>query len=456
MAHVTVTLKLHRPSRLKLSYLQTATERYSQAFHWLLGQAGEQLDALRAGAGSSASGISSRQLRLWVDKDMSLALNRFGVEPFKDALKNDFAAWMAGYLARREQDSGFRFNPPRQRALLFCRYDTKRDWCLVYNPETDRFYAKLYLTNREGSLPNAHREQSRLVHVHRDRTPLCDAMRVVRYLLFPLSFGKRQEAVLKQGIAFPERFRCARLLYRNGAWYLACSLEMAEVPPIHPVNRIGFSRAMRAAFSYTVTGPDAQVLASGMIPMPPHAIWVNGTWTANAMHHIANRMAELAIFHNAQAVIAPLIRKGDHLHWVDVDGAQHGPPVDGSHWNRMLDLLRYKLPMRGLPSPIQVSPNNMFRTCPQCGGTSPKNRMDKLFFLCVDCGHAQAMDTLGSLNLAMRLFEYEKDRRRMKLADAASPQPAHHMTPHAMTLRKVTNHRRPNQQLRLIPTRISR
>ncbi len=456
MGHITVTLKLHRPSRIKQSYLQTATDRYAQAFHWLLTQAGGQLEAFHAQSEAAATGLSSRQLRLWVDKGMGLALNRFGVEPFKDSLKNDFAAWMAGYLARREQEPGLRFNPPRQRAVLFCRYDTKRDWCLVYNPETDRFYAKLYLTNREGSLPNAHRDQSRLVHVHRDRMPLCDNLRVVRYLLFPLAFGKRQEMLLKQAVASPERFRCARLLYRNGAWYLACSLEMAEVPPVHPVNRIGFSRAMQAAFSYTVTGPDARVIAGGLEPLPPHAVRDNGSWTANALHHVANRMAALALGHNARAVVAPLVRKGDHLHWVDAADVLHGPPIDGSHWNRILGLLRYKLPMRGLPAPVQVSPNNMFRTCPQCGRASPHNRMNKLYFLCVDCGHSQALDTLGSLNLAMRLFEYEKDRKRANANEPSAQQTSHHVPHHVMPLQKATVHRRPSQQLRLIPSRISR
>ena len=409
MGHIAVTMKLHRPGTGKRTQLENAMARYDEAFRWLTVQASGRLGEFHDVADKGHLARSARALRSWVDRDMSRQLNRFGVEPFKDALKNDFAAWMAGYLARRERNPKSRFVPARQRALLFCRYDTKRDWCLLYNPETDRFFAKLYLANRDGSMTNQHAETvAKLIHVHRDRTPLADATRMIRYLIVPLAFGKRQEALLKESIRNPERFRSARLVKRNGAFYLIASMETDLPEPKPQPNRIGFSRAMDAAFSWTVAGPDARVVACGTEPMPPHAVRADGVWHGNAVHALANRMVALCRMHDAQAVIAPLARKGDHLHWVDDQDILCGPRIDGRTWNRILEMVRYKLPMQGMPAPISVSPNNMFRTCPTCGNATRRNRMSRVRFLCVHCGHTQALDEVGSLNLSRRLQQYEK------------------------------------------------
>jgi len=409
MGHISVTLKLYKPGAGKRGQLEMAMARYDEAFRWLTVQASGRLQEFHAVAARGQAARSAHALRAWVDRDMSRQLNQFGVEPFKDALKNDFSAWMAGYLARRERNPKARFVPARQRAMLFCRYDTKRDWCLLYNPQTDRFYAKLFVANRDGSMRNRHADEPvKLIHVHRDRTPLADGTRMVRYLILPLAFGKRQEALLKEAIRNPERFRSARLVKRDGAFYLIASMETDLPQPASPVNRIGFSRAMDAAFSWTASGPDARVIASGIEQVPAHAIRADGIWSGNAMHQLANAMVALCLAHDAQAVVAPLARKGDHLHWVDEQDVLRCPHVDGRTWNRILEMVRYKLPMRGMPAPISVSPNNMFRTCPVCGNATRRNRMSRTRFLCVHCGHTQALDEIGSLNLSRRLQQYEK------------------------------------------------
>jgi len=45
---------------------------------------------------------SSQAVERWVDRDICRELNRFGVQPFKDSLKMDFASTMSGYLNRRQ------------------------------------------------------------------------------------------------------------------------------------------------------------------------------------------------------------------------------------------------------------------------------------------------------------------------------------------------------------------
>ena len=133
--------------------------------------------------------------------------------------------------------------------------------------------------------------------------------------------------------------------------------------------------------------------------------------------------------------------------------------IDGHAWNKILALLRYKLPMKGLPAPVAVSPNNMFRTCPTCGKASLRNRMDRNHFLCVSCGHAQLLDTLGSRNLALRIAEYERLRQRAAEAKQAGDTPipfAAQLRRNAGALRKITLPNRPSRNVHLIPSRLSR
>ncbi len=418
MGHISVTMKLYRPGSGKRALLENAMARYDEAFRWLTAQASGRLHEFHVAAERGQAARSAHALRSWVDSDMGRQLNRFGVQPFKDALKNDFSAWMAGYLARRERNPGARFVPARKRAMLFCRYDTKRDWCLLYNPQTDRFYAKLFVANRDGSMRNLHPDDPvKLIHVHRDRTPLADATRMIRYLVLPLAFGKRQETLLKEAIRNPERFKSARLVKRDGAFYLIASMETELPQPVSCHNRLGIARAMDAAFSWTAAGLDGRILAQGIEPMPPHAMRADGDWCGNAMHALANRMVALCKAHGAQAVVAPLDRKGDHLHWVDDRDVLCGPSIDGRTWNRVLGMLHYKLPMHGMPAPVQVSPNNMFRSCPACGHATRRNRMSRSRFLCVHCGHTQALDEIGSQNLATRLQQYDKAPVRVTMQD---------------------------------------
>ena len=410
MGHITLTFKLHRPGAGKRKLLDDAMSRYSDAFHWLTVLASGRLDEFPVQPGGGKTRRSAGAYRSWVDTDMSRELNRFRVEPFKDALKNDFSAQMAGYLSKRARMPETRFIPVRQRSLLFCRYDTKRDWCLAYNPEKDRFFAKLYLTNRDDSIRNAHAADTggHLVHVHRDRTPLSDSSRMIRYLVLPLEFGSRQEAILKEAILQPERFRSARLIKREEDYYLIVSMETESTVPKPSSAWIGFSRAMDAALSWTVSGPDAKPMSHGILPVPAYAIRENGEWTQNGLHHLANEMVRLAAKYNAKAVIAPLSKKGDHLHWVEPDHSLTAPQVDGKNWNRILALLRYKLVLQGLEAPVSVSPHNMFRACPCCGMTTRRNRMSRTRFLCIGCGHTRELDEIGSLNLSGRLQLYER------------------------------------------------
>ncbi len=410
MGHITLTFKLHRPGAGKRKLLDEAMNRYSEAFHWLTTKASSRLDEFPDQTAGGKTRRSAGAYRSWVDTDMSRELNRFGVEPFKDALKNDFSALMTGYLAKCARMPETRFLPVRQRSLLFCRYDTKRDWCLAYHPEKDRFFAKLYLTNRNDSIRNAHATDAvgHLVHIHRDRMPLSDSSRMIRYLVLPLEFGSRQEAILKEAILQPERFRSARLVRREADYYLIVSMETESPVPKPSTAWIGFSRAMDAAVSWTVSGSDAKPMTHGILPVPAYAVRENGDWTQNGLHHLANEMVRLADTYNAKAVIAPLSKKGDHLHWVEPDHSLAVPQVDGKNWNRILALLRYKLILQGLEAPVSVSPHNMFRTCPLCGMTTRRNRMSRTRFLCIGCGHTRELDEIGSLNLSGRLQLYER------------------------------------------------
>jgi putative transposase len=79
------------------------------------------------------------------------------------------------------------------------------------------------------------------------------------------------------------------------------------------------------------------------------------------------------------------------------------PGINCSSYNQLGHILDYKLPEKGLPPPIRISPAGVFCTCPECGLNTRYNRFSKELFICTACGKTMNIEQLGSLNVARRL-----------------------------------------------------
>lgn len=430
----TVTLKLHKPSKAKQEIMNKALLNYNKALRFLINKAYANLPELE----EKFSGKDGRQnvlaLSKWIDGDLSLELNKFGVQPFKDSLKLEFGAAMANYFrlgntkdGKNGRDGGETglnpdLNPSgfeKLRSVYFCRYDTKRSYCLLYDRGRDRYYAKLYLLNSADAreAPGCSRRSGELVHIHKNSGMVGKSGRKETYIIVPLSFGSWQEKVLKEAAQAPERLKTARLFKKNDEYYLSVSIAMGGEEIIKTAAFMGVSRGLKNKLNYTVLSHKGEILSRGPVSRPDKYRSPSGI-PANELHEAANFIAGTAARYKAQVIVQNLTKKGDKLSWTENGQEQYHPAYKRSDYNRLARLLEYKLPWKSLPQPIKVSSVDIFYSCRNCGTNTKKNRFSKGLFICTVCGTAMDIDELGSLNLAGKLISYSSSRVKIKITKA--------------------------------------
>ena len=87
----TLQLKLHNPSKTKRRIMDEALLNYSYALQYLLDSTHDRIRRIRSEAERAGRGRMRRVAAL-IDKKELQELNKFGVEPFKDSLKMDYAS----------------------------------------------------------------------------------------------------------------------------------------------------------------------------------------------------------------------------------------------------------------------------------------------------------------------------------------------------------------------------
>jgi putative transposase len=210
---------------VKQKIIDKALLDYNTAVRFLIGKAYSGLPELKEKYKDKNGRYNVLALSKWVDSDLSRELNKFDVQPFKDSLKIEFGV-MAGSCLKlgnkdleavfrgcldmdkevvtstsaSEQNSMHVKGFGKLRPIYFCRYDTKRSYCLLYNKQKDRFYAKIYLLNGANArrIPDNSWRRERLVHIHRDKSVLERTGRREAFIVVPLTFGKWQEKILKE------------------------------------------------------------------------------------------------------------------------------------------------------------------------------------------------------------------------------------------------------------------
>lgn len=436
MATLTLALKILSPTKIKRQILDDAIGRYNKALQYLLCHTRplcrEIEQQMKEGRACSTRYIVSR-----LDKALLKELNAFGVQPFKDALKLDYAITLLTYLSLKKVQKHVRYPmvsldeedfqkefvylvekeslDPRQISRLFDKYEAKtslffgryspvRDYCLLYNQASGRFYAKMYLMNvkdknRRG---NILRQNSQLQYLTKEGGYLEEDNRHERYLVVPLSFGKHQLQLLRQGMENPEMFKTARLQKRKNGYYLNVNIEVKAPKGKKATNFMGVTRSLHHSVHYTICDKKKNILDTG---------WLTADLQSkNSFHQLANQLADLAQKYSAHVIAYRLNSKGDHL-WVE----DAYPQMSTGQYNKLISMLGYKLELKGQEAPTVVSPRGVFYTCPKCGKNTSRNRLTPQVFLCVRCGHSSALEPNGSYNLATRLLTYQNKKIKFKV-----------------------------------------
>jgi putative transposase len=423
----TVVLKLHKPGKAKKEIIDKALLDYNKALGFLFAKGASELSAMTEKYRGKEGRNNAMALSKWIDSDISRELNRFDVQPFKDSLKLEFGIAVENCLRSGNNLLG---QALPCRPLYFCRYDTKRSYCLLYDKAKDKYYAKLYLLNgtHTRSISGVSGYGGRLVHIHKDSNILGRTGRREAFILVPLEFGKWQEKILKEAADTPENFRTARLFERQGEYYLAVSIETGEVEDIKTSTFMGVSRGIKSRLNYTVVDEKGEILAQGPVSsagwsrkpgadnsalssrnaagMPPGLAPGFIGISVNELHEASRFIADQAYLHKAQVIVQNLPGRSDRLGWMENEQKGIQPVYRQRDYNQLIRLLDYKLPWKCLPKPVKVSSVGIFYTCVECGFHSKSNRLGRDLFICTRCGTAMDIDRLGSLNLARRLIDY--------------------------------------------------
>lgn len=444
----TITLKLHDPGKQKRKIIDEAMVNYSRAFQYLLDRFRGELDQVRTKYRGDMGRYSAHMLTKWIGKDINKELNKFGIQPFKDSLKIDFAMAMAGFMSLYEKNKDAcytaayiddddwdrkwafivesiendkmkvsdaismaaklaeKLNEPRP--LFFCRCDKVRDYCLLYDRKNDRYYAKLYLMNlKNENRAVLHLNQDRkLEYIHKNGGFLQWTGRPERYIIMPLSFGRYQEQYLKAALKNPDILKTARLIKRNNDYYLSISIKVEVPDKIKTKTYLGCVRGIENSIYCTVVDKSENVVER--FPLYDKKL------SRDSLYGMANRIVKEAIKYRSQVIVESFSDRGDRLIWHGEDEQEYRPMLDYGNYNSIVEILKYKLADSGLPPPVEVSPYRIFYTCPKCGAGTVKNRFSKDIFICVSCGTAGRIEEIGSLNLSRRLIQYSRMPLKIK------------------------------------------
>lgn len=407
MAVKTITLKLYKPSKRKKDIIDKAICNYSKAFAYLLNKARYAIEIEKDKFFEDNGGYKAYRVAKWVDKETLKELNRFNVEPFKDSLLLDFGMTVAGFLNLRAVNKNVGFPEKRIRPIYFCRYDTKRDYSILYDENKGRYYVKLYLMNSKDE--NRREIQNlngmKLRYIDREEKYLELTDRKERYILVPLCFGKWQEEYLKKALNQTGIMKTARLIKKNKDYYLSVSIKVEDSNTIKTINYLGISRGIKNEINFTVVPKNEdKYTTTGFINFKH--IDKN---TSNYLHEMSSKIAKIAWENRAQVILESLDLKNDRLSY----GDEFKPALSVGIYNKMIGLIDYKLISYGLPPPIHVSSVGIFYKCPECGNFSYKNRQSESLFICTNCGTVKDIDELGSINVARKLKEYDKTTIKM-------------------------------------------
>lgn len=411
---LTIALKLYKPSLNKRIIIDEAMANYARAFRYLLESAYNEIDTITERYVDGKGRYKASSISKWVDGDLDKDLNTFSIEPFKDSIKIDFAATIAGYLNARAK--GKCVNYPsvygHERPIFFCRCSSKRNYSLLYNAEKDRYYAKIYLMNVKNDKRKRPEkfEGKVLTYLNRNKDIFKEKGGKRSFLMFPLAFGGYQEKYLKDAMEKTDIIKTARLIRCKDQYFLSINILKENAEAISVVNYMGVARGLENVVNYSIVDGEGKLLFQDFEEK-------QSCIKVDKLHAIANHLVKVAKKNNCQVIMENIIGKNDRLSWKEADGKKYMPITNYIQYNELVNIMNYKLRSNGLPAVIKVGSIGIFHTCPYCGVNSKGNRFSKEMLMCISCGSTMDIEKVGSLNLARRLIKNKRDKIKIKVEE---------------------------------------
>lgn len=453
-AYKTAVFKVHDPSRRKRAMLDDALRRahfaYSKALRIVLADL-EQYAAMkpreRMGAvekrvsaivkplpiGIGAKASIAMDVAAQIDSHCKLREEQANPSPPTAAKithpEEQYSAALARLAAATtlEEENAARDDLAREkqagrfRPLLFIKNRAGDGFLLLLNPEKRDYFVFVNLHSRTSRFASPVVVDG-LVDV---RTGEVMKFTSTTGALLPLEFGRdyQIEEFIARG-----RPQSAKLVKAENRYEVHVTFEY-EAPRVVPKTFLGVDRGIYALAAISVVDQDGAErggeLVDGRRLRFVQRLEERRQWQAQragrrytrssrramadeAVHTAANRITALAREHGSQVVLEDLRRLTSRT-----------KPRARSNFNRMLNrsqfeklrnVLTYKLAIEGLPPPRTVSAAFTSQTCPCCGHIGAENRpkradgdgfvMDR--FQCAKCGYAAHADANAARVIALR------------------------------------------------------
>src|SRR5713226_5994725 len=230
-------------------------------------------------------------------------------------------------------------------------------------------------------------------------------------VLVPFRFGayqqSRMDAIKGQ----------ADLLYRNGTFYLAVTLEMPEPTPDTPDSTLGVDLGI----INLATDSEGESFSGEAVEKNRkrhHALRqrLQKRGTRNAKRHLKKLSGKEARFkRNTNHVISKRIvskakanRQGiaieelRHIRKRTDRTVRHSQRSRHSSWSfgQLRSFLSYKAALAGVPLHL-VDPRNTSRMCHVCGHCAKENRKSQASFVCQACGYTDNADRNAAINISV-------------------------------------------------------
>lgn len=238
--------------------------------------------------------------------------------------------------------------------------------------------------------------------------------------LMPLECSQwHYERFIKQGT-----LQSSKLIYRRDEFFLACTFEF-ETEDIECVTYLGIDRGIEEIASFAVITDDLELLDQGSFEGATLREYQRKkeakaketqrrkgeskvSWRAYAdhiVHALANKVVDAALLHASQVVIEDLS--------AIAQGPQHKRPrfrprtnlskvLNRAQYQKLANVLEYKLAAVGLPPPRLVRAAGTSITCNACGYRDKENRQSQAAFVCLKCGHSENADLHAAKNIAAK------------------------------------------------------
>jgi putative transposase len=205
----------------------------------------------------------------------------------------------------------------------------------------------------------------------------------------------------------------ADLVYREGKFFLLCTIDMPEGSPIEPSDVIGVDMGVvnlaTDSDGETFTGKDVETKRRHYAR---RRAGMNRVGTKSARRRLAKMRKREANYRRdvnhvvAKKIVAKAKASGSAIAVEELGGIRDRLTVRASQRNRLggwafnqlRSFVTYKATLAGIPV-LSVDPRDTSRTCSVCGHCEKSNRKTQSEFKCLHCGHSANADVNAARNI---------------------------------------------------------